>query len=52
MKLGGGITAQKSYMGAFLTVILTMVTLVFFYTKVQVLKDKTDVDIMSALLEN
>ena len=52
MKLDGGIVDQKSYMGSFLTVVITLVTLVFFYTKVQVLKDKSDVDIMSALLEN
>ena len=43
---------QQSYMGFFLTVVLTIFVLSFFITKILTLVHKHEVDIMSALLEN
>ena len=38
-------------MGAFLTILLTLVTLLFTYNKMKTLQEKQDVDIMGALSE-
>ena len=51
MKLDNGIMEQKSYMGSLLTIICTLATLMFFYTKCITLAQKHEVDIMSALVE-
>ena len=34
MKLDGAIASHKSYMGAFLSVILTLIVLLYFVTKI------------------
>ena len=52
MKLDGGLNQKKSYFGACLTMFLTMVTLVFTYTKIQTIAGKYEVDIMGATIEN
>ena len=51
MKLDGAKVDQKSYMGAVLTILLYLTTLLFTYTKFKTLHEKNDVDIMSALIE-
>ena len=39
-------------MGSFLTVLIALTTVMFFYTKIATIVEKTDVDIMSALIDN
>ena len=47
-----GKMAQTSYMGTFLTVILSLTALSFLYGKYIAIAQKQQVDIMSALKEN
>ena len=51
MKLDNGIEEQKSYMGACLTILCVLATLMFFTSKAVTLVEKSEVDIMSALVE-
>ncbi len=51
MKLDNGVQDQNSAFGGFLTIILTLVTLMFTYAKLITLIDKHDVDIMGSLSE-
>ena len=51
MKLDNGILEQKSYMGSCLTIFCVLATLMFTYTKVVTLSEKSEVDIMSALFD-
>ena len=52
MKLDGSSKIKQSYMGSCLTIIMGLVTILFTYTKVITIMEKSDVDIMSALMEN
>ena len=52
MKLDNGIAEQKSYMGAFLTLLLFFATLTFAYTKMISMANKDMVDILSYETEN
>lgn len=51
MKLDNGIDKQKSHMGSCLTIFCALATLMFIYTKVVTLSEKSEVDIMSALVD-
>lgn len=51
MKLDNGVQDQNSAFGGFLTIILTLITLMFTYNKLITLIDKHDVDIMGSLSE-
>ena len=51
MKLDNGILKQKSYMGSSLSIACTLLTLTFLATKFVTLVNKSEVDIMSALVE-
>ena len=52
MKLDGPIAAHKSYMGASLSLLLEMILLMYFVTKIISIYAKWEVDIMSVKLEN
>ena len=52
MKLDGDQVTKQSYMGACLTFIILITTLMFSYTKAITIIEKKDVDIMSALIDN
>ena len=52
MKLDDRVMDKRSYMGACLTLIIALTTLLFFYTKTITIIEKHDVDIMSALVDN
>ena len=52
MDLDGAILAKNSYMGSFLTLLIVMTTMMFFYSKTITIMNKTDVDIFGALEEN
>lgn len=52
LKLDSGQKSQPSYFGAVMSILLGMMTLMFTATKVLTIVQKSDVDIMSALIEN
>ena len=52
MKLDGANEAHNSYMGAFLSIIMVLSTLLFVYTKFVTIIEKNDVDIFYSLMEN
>lgn len=52
MKLDGGMAEQKSYMGASLTLILFLATLIFAYTRIISMVNKDMVDVLSYETEN
>lgn len=52
MKLDGAIASHNSYMGATLTLVLELILLMYFVTKIISIYAKWEVDIMSVKLEN
>ena len=52
MRVEGNETVITSWMGTLLTVILSIIMLIFFYTKFNAWNLKKDVDIMSSIIEN
>ena len=52
MKLDGDRTFQNSYMGSFLTLILTSTVLFYFLVKVKTIYDKQDVDVFGYVTEH
>ena len=52
MKLDGAIISHKSYMGAILSFVLTVILLMYFVTKIISIYAKWEVDIMSVQREN
>ena len=52
MKLDNNNSVKQSYMGFFLTCMVSIMTLMFLYAKTITIVEKHDVDIMSALVDN
>ena len=52
MKLPNGEEKKNSFMGALLTLVLALIMGIFMKTKIEAWRDKKDVDIMGALVEN
>ena len=52
MKLDGGQSKQRSYMGAFLTFLAILITSIFAFYKLLTLIEFLDVDVMYAVVES